>query len=136
MKILKFIIKIFYHPFTYNQGDFKIKIVDSWFSNGYIGFKYTANGGFSWRYINYANKPFLLDYNWEWDNLVYKIHPSSTFEDEFKKFSTYQKILDFEKEEYKRYVEGQKDIERQRKNIEEHRINQVKEINKKYTKTK
>jgi len=37
--ILKFIIKIFYHPFTHKPEDFKIKVVESWFSNKYVTYE-------------------------------------------------------------------------------------------------
>lgn len=129
-KVIKRILGIS-RPFTHNPEDFRLRIVPAWFSDEYASFEYSANGGESWKTIYAAESPYLgnLDYNWEWKPLAYKIYQDSTFKHEREKFSSYQKILDYEAEQTKRFREGQASIEKQRQEIAERKREQWKKIN-------
>ena len=131
MKILKFILKIFYHPFTHNPEDFKIELVPRWEGSEYVCYRYTANGGFNWRYVMCSSRPFLgcLNYDWDWEILSFKLWRDSDSDNVFGNYNTYQKILNHEKSEWNKYLEGQKDIKRQRENIRVGKIEQLKQIN-------
>jgi len=129
-KILNFIIRIFYHPFTHNPDDFKIKVVESWFSDKYVCFRYSANGGFSWKTINYAMPPFLnhIDYDWEYKSFAVSL--DRYIESTLRNFNTYQKIIDYEKDQFKKYKQGNVDVQNERINIKLKRKNLLKELNK------
>lgn len=120
----------FRKKFNHNPEDFQLKVVEAWYSKTRIAFKYTANGGKSWKYIHHANPPFLghIDYNWEWEVLTYNLG-NGDFSSEKQKFSSYQKILDYEKEQEKIYYEGQEKVERQRRLNEEKRLESFKRAN-------
>lgn len=117
-------------PFTHNPEDFKFSVVQSWFSKDYVEFEYTANGGKTWKHIHHAESPCLgsLDYDWEWKRLCYPLG-NGDFSHQKQKFSSYQKILDFEKEEEEKYRTGQESIERQRRIREEKRLEAFKRAN-------
>lgn len=120
----------FKKKFNHNPEDFQLRIVEAWYSKNRIAFEYTANGGQSWKTIKHANPPFLghIDYDWEWEDLTYSLG-SGDFSFEKEKFSSYQKILDYEKEQEKIYYEGQESVERQRRQIEEKRLEALKRAN-------
>lgn len=94
-------------PFTHNPEDFKLRIVPSWFSKDYVELEYSANGGKTWKRIYCAAAPFFgsIDYDWKWEPLHYRLG-NGDFTYEKEKFSSYQKIIDFEKSEEIRYQKG------------------------------
>ena len=104
--MLKKIKEFFYKPKTHNPEDFKVRLVPI---GGLIYFEYTANGGKNWDYIYWSSSPFVgsMDYDWEWTRVRYlagNLHENS-FASELNRFSSYQKILDYEKsqrEEFER----------------------------------
>lgn len=106
-------------PFNHDPENFKLKIVPAWFSSDYVSFQFSANGGESWETIYCASPPYLglVDYDWEWKPLAYRLNSGSTFKHEKEKFSSYQKILDYEANELKKFKEGQVSINKQRKDI-------------------
>lgn len=106
-------------PFKHDPENFKLKIVPAWFSSDYVSFQFSANGGESWETIYCASEPYLghIDYDWEWKPLTYRLSYDSTFKHEKEKFSSYQKILDYESNELKELNEGQASVNKQRKAI-------------------
>lgn len=120
----------FRKKFNHNPEDFKLKVVESWFSEDWVEFMYTANGGKSWKKIYRAESPFLghIDCDWKWSPLTYRLGDGD-FRAEKERFSSYQKILDYEKEQEKIYYEGQESVERQRRQIEERRLEALKRAN-------
>lgn len=120
----------FKKKFNHNPEDFQLRIVESWFSNEYVQFEYSANGGRTWKTIYHAEPPFLgsINYDWDWKPLSYSLG-NGNFRFEKEKFSSYQKILDYEKEQEKTYYEGQESIKRQRREIEERRLEALKRAN-------
>lgn len=120
----------FNRKFNHNPEDFRLKIVESWFSENFIEFRYSANGGQSWKKIYYAKEPLLnrIDHDWEWKTLTYKLG-SGDFSTEKKRFSSYQKILDYHKEQEEKYKKGQESHERKRKIEEEERLKALKRAN-------
>lgn len=120
----------FRKKFNHNPEDFRLEIVESWFSEDYVEFRYSANGGKSWKNIYHANPPFLgnIDYDWKWETLTYELG-SGDFRAERERFSSYQKILDYEKEQEKKYYEGQESVIRQRNLNKQQRLNALKRAN-------
>jgi len=94
-------------PFTHNPEDFRLRIVPAWFSNEWVEFEYSGNGGETWKRVHGANKPYLdhVDYDWKWEPVHYQLGDGD-FDHEKKKFSSYQKILDFEEKELIEYYKG------------------------------
>jgi len=128
-KILNYIIRLFYHPFTHNTADFKIKVVESWFSNEYVIFEYSANGGFTWKTIHYASPPNVFqEDSWEYKNLTFSL--DENVKNILENFNTYQKIIDYEKDQFEKYMQGNIDARNDRINIELDRKNLLKELNK------
>jgi hypothetical protein len=119
-KLLNKIWKFFYHPFTHNPEDFKIRVVESWFSIKYIHFQYTANGGRSWKYIYHCCPPLFsgLEYNYTWERITFPLG-NGNFSYEKEKLSSYQKILDYESEQEKKFYDG---IERRKIERKEYEI--------------
>ena len=110
------------HPFTHNPEDFKLRIVPAWFSNDWINFEYSANGGRTWKKVYGAYPPFLgsADYDWKWEPVHYQLG-NGEFTAEKGKFSSYQKILDFEKKEEIEYHNGVEAQELRRANIKKNK---------------
>lgn len=106
------------HPFNHNPEDFKLRIVPAWFSNEWIEFEYTANGGRSWKRVHGAYAPFLghVDYDWKWEPVHYKLG-NGNFDHEKEKFSSYQKILDYERSEEETYYKGMEEQKKRREKI-------------------
>ncbi|MFA5153781.1 MAG: hypothetical protein WC554_14565 [Clostridia bacterium] len=117
--------------FTDDPKDFKLRIVPSWFSEDYVSFEYTANGGKTWKTIKCADSPFLnsLEYDWKWKTLSYRLTYNADFSHEKEKFSSYQKIKDFEAAQKKIYEEGVINVEKERKEVEERRKAKYKSLN-------
>lgn len=109
---------------------FKLKIVESWFSEKYVEFKYTKNGIF-WKKIYCCRPPFLghLDYNYTWEPLCYGLG-GGNFDCEKEKFSTYEKIKEFEKQQWEEYVKGNKSVKRQRNEMKQKQLEALKRANK------
>jgi hypothetical protein len=131
MNILQILTLGLYKPFNHDPKDFKLKVVSSWFSEDYVSFKYTANGGRSWKTIRCAHEPFLgtMDDNWEWSALAYKLSPGSTFEYEKRQWETYQGVLNYEAKEWKKYLDGWEKQERRRREYVENRRKQLSALN-------
>lgn len=108
---------------------FKLKIVRSWFSDEYVEFKYTKNGIF-WKKIYYCEPPFLgcLDNDYIWEPLSYRLG-NGNFDYEKEMFSTYEKIKKFEEQEWKKYIEGNESIKRQREEMRQKRLDALKRAN-------
>lgn len=111
MKIFKIIQRILTKGFSFSTDpqDFKLEVVNTWYRGGFVNFKYTANGGLSWKLVHEAHPPLFkhaMDYNWTWEPV--SVHLTKTKELGEKKlmFNSYQKILDFEKEQNERLQKG------------------------------
>ena len=134
MNFFKKIKELFYKPFTHNPEDFKLELEQS-VGGGMVYFRYSANGGKNWKYVYWARKPFLgnIDYDWEWtrvsylcDNLI-----STSFDYELNKFSSYQKILDYEKAQSEEFDKGNKEHRAWRKKYYDDKRKTIENINKK-----
>ena len=112
------------------KDKFKLKIVKSWFSDGYINFKYTTNG-FTWKYIHCHQESWLglLDYDPTWEKLSYRFNFYSNFDYEKEKFSTAEKIKAYEAQEWKEYLNDMKSIKEQRAAIENKNELALKKLN-------
>lgn len=119
-----------YKKFNHNPKDFIIKFEETWYSEDRVILKYSANGGKSWKYVHHAKPPFLgnIDYDWEWETLKFTLGDND-LRREKEKFSSYQKILDYESEQAEIYIKGQETIERQRRIREEKRLEALKKAN-------
>ncbi len=80
---------------------FQIKIVESWFSDRYISYKYTTNG-IIWYYIKGCNKDFITHYC-SMETISHRVNYNQSKENQFKseleKWSTLEKIEQFHKNE-------------------------------------
>lgn len=114
---------------TYDPDKFKLRIVPAWFSSDYVQFEYTRNGK-TWHTIYTCSSPFLghLDYNYVWERLSYRLG-NGIFDHEKEKFSSYEKIKAYEEQQYKKYIDGNKDLERQREEIRERKKEAYKRAN-------
>jgi hypothetical protein len=116
--------------FCHNPEMFCLRIVPSWFSSDYIHYKYTANGGLKWKYIHCACEPsYGLDYNWTWDRISHQFKPSSNFDYEKERWSSYQKILDYEAKQWEIFTEGDKKHRQERDDYYRRKNEKLKELN-------
>ena len=115
-----------------NPEDFRLKISKAWSGvSDYIQFEYSTDAGRKWKSIQHASPPLFgsMAYNWEWTSLVYELKEGNKFLDEKRQFNTYQKILDYEKEEKIKYQEGCRLLEQERKSVEDRKERQIKSLN-------
>lgn len=99
MKLLDNIIKIFYHPFTHNPEDFKIKFKSTYYSDLYCNVLYTANGGITWKYIYYCQEPVFSYDDYYLRKETYNINEDYYIKKSKQAFTSYQRVLDYQKEE-------------------------------------
>jgi len=127
MRFLSYFLR---KPFNHNPEDFKLRIVRSWFSDDYVEFEYSANGGRDWKKIYNSVKPFLglLQYDYEWKPIRFRLDKGD-FTYEREKFSSYQKILDFENKEKSEYEAGMSSVIKQRNDMESKKIEALKRAN-------
>jgi hypothetical protein len=96
---------------------FKLKIVPSWFSSDYVVFKYKK--GIFWHTIHCCSETGYGIYDMcKWDYLTYRIGEGN-FDYEKEKFSTYDKIKEFEAEEWKELIDNNKKLKEEQKEYEE-----------------
>ena len=106
--IRKLLIKLgLIKPFTHNPSDFKLKLSPWWAASKYCQIEYSANGGRNWKTIREARQPLFdisiaTDYNWTFESIKEDVTRYS-LSLAYKRFPTYQSILDFENEQYDRY---------------------------------
>lgn len=125
--------KKFRIKFCHDPQMFCLKIVKSWFSDSYIHYKYTANGGLTWKYVHYAAYPACgLDYDWHWERISHSFNEHSNFDHEKEMFGSYQKILDFEAKERIRYIEGNRKHKQERAEYYQRKAKKLKELNQCY----
>ena len=134
MSVFKKIKEFFYKPFNHNPEDFRLKLEQS-YSGGMVYFKYSANGGRNWRYVYWSQSPFCghVDSNWSWERVSYSsdnLGPNS-FDYELNKFSSYQKIIDFEKPHKQEFEKWDKEHRAWRKRYYNQKSEAVKNINQK-----
>jgi hypothetical protein len=105
MKVISKIFKIFNR--SSNIDDFKLKIVPSCDNSDIINFRYSTNGGWSWKFIHTAYSPFLglIDYDWTWERLSYSLGKGN-FSGELEMFSSLDKIKAYEEAQKNRYEKG------------------------------
>jgi hypothetical protein len=117
--------------FNHDPEMFCLRLVPSWFSSDYINYKYTANGGLTWKYVHCAEEPLYgrLDYDWRWNIISHQFKPSSNFDYEKEKFGSYQKILDYEAIQWKKYTEGDKKHCQERSDYYQRKADKLKELN-------
>ena len=93
---------------------FELRFVESWFSINHVEVKYRT--GYFWHHVHYTEPP-LLDGEWyTWDRLIYRLSPNRDFEFERKKFSSLQKIQEFEKSQLEILETKNKELEISRDN--------------------
>lgn len=86
-----------------HSSKFILKIVPAWFSEDYVSFKYSRNGGITWSYIHTASRS-TLD-GWEYKRLTYRLR-NGNFDEEKRKFSSYTAVKEYEDEQYAIYLKG------------------------------
>jgi len=128
MNIFRILTFGLYKPFTHDPKDFKLKLVESWFSQTYISFRYTANGGRWWKTIKCSQRPSnTITDDWSYGDLSYKFY--GDFNHEKSKFSSYQKILDYERKEVENYYTQQEKTEKERGEYYQKIKDRIKSIN-------
>lgn len=137
MNLFKKIKHFFHKPFNHNPEDFRLKLEES-YGGGMVYFKYSANGGKDWSYVHWSRKPFLghMDYNWEWERVSYLSYnlKDGSFAHELDKFSSYQKILDYEKGQREEMEKGDKEHRAWRENYYKQKRETLDKINQKLNK--
>jgi hypothetical protein len=98
--MLSFINKIFKSPFTHDPNSFRLMITSSPKNKNLVAFKYSANGGRNWKYIYHAQQD---GHRYIWEPFTIKSISYAYSVRMSNKFSSYQRILDFEKEEKEKY---------------------------------
>ncbi len=133
MQFFKKIKEIFYKPFTHNPDDFKLELEQS-YGGGMVYFRYSANGGRNWKYVYWSQKPFLgdMDYDWLWERVSYLSNnlKEDSFTYELNQFSSYQKILDYEKQQEQEFEKGDKEHRAYRKQYYDSKRKTIENINK------
>lgn len=116
-----FFIAVFVYFFIPLGRGFSLKIVPSFLSDNFICFRYRSPKTYTWHIIYHARKPqfgigngFDWDYNWGWTPLIYGLG-NGNFNHERQMFSTYEKVKQYEKNEYQKYLNGRKDVAKQLK---------------------
>jgi hypothetical protein len=98
--MFSFLSRLFHRQFTHDQKDFRLLITPSPSEKGQITFKYSANGGGSWKYIYHAKE---TPQGLKWQFFSIKSTSYSYSVRIGKNFCSYQKILDFERLEKSKY---------------------------------
>lgn len=120
--------------FEEKRDKFRVKIVKDWtLPDDYVKFKYTTNG-LTWHYIHCCDYD---DSNYYWSQ--YKVSISSRTEisdlsEYLNRFSTLDKIKEFEEKEWTKLERGREEIKRnkQKEREKEKDFNKkLKDINKK-----
>ena len=93
---IRTIKKIFHRPFSHDIKYFRLMITTYPFNKNFFSFKYSANGGKSWKYIYHVKE---TESGVRWEPFSDKRISYSFSMNISKNFSSYQKILDFEKSE-------------------------------------
>jgi len=100
-------------PIFPKSNEFILKIEPALFSSDYIRYRYSINGGFTWKSVCAASSPLFGGENWTWGEINHKLG-NGNFDHEKQKFSSYEKIKEFEKEQTKIYNNGREKIEKNR----------------------
>ena len=97
------------------KDEFKLEVVPAWYSNDYVRFRYTINGGWSWDFVYHAKEGFLglIKYDWTFSQLGFPLG-NGDFEKEKEQFNSYEKIKSFEDLEYKKYVKRNEILKKER----------------------
>lgn len=113
--MLNFLKRLNPFRFTHDTSKFKLNVSRSSFSSDYVCFKYSGNGGIIWKTIHRCSSdPDILWGYYKWEDLTYSLG-SGKFDYEKNKFSSYQKILDYEKIQKEMYINNNERIEKQKK---------------------
>lgn len=128
MKLSTFFTFGLYKPFTHNPEDFKLRFVESWFSDKYVALQYSANGGKTWKTIKKASKPISNDDYWEIEYLIFPLKNDEQFFKDIKDgFPTYQSVIDYENKQKEKVNSKNNELDEQ---LILKRKNKVKKINK------
>lgn len=95
-----FIHKIFSKSFNHNPKDFMLMITPSPVGDNMVSFKYSANGGKTWKYV-YQSR--VSPKGLIWEPFAIKSLSYAYSVKMCKNFSSYQQILNFEKIEREKY---------------------------------
>ena len=123
MKSLKFLRLLFGI-----ESKFILKIVPAWFSSDYVMFKYSNNGGITWKYIRCAHEPLLSEENWTIGRLTHSLG-NGDFQGEKERFSSIEKIRGYEKYQYAFAKAKQEELDKHRKEIREGKTRAYKRAN-------
>ena len=128
MKILQILTLGLYKPFTHDPKDFRLKIAPAWFGDDWVKIKYSANGGKWYNTIHHAEYDILKE-RFCWEPLYVKVW-SSTSRAEL--FTSYQSILDYEKDQWEHGTSRNKENEENDKRRAEEKRNIFKTFNEKH----
>ena len=102
-----------------NPKNFKLKIVPIW-GNSFVEFHWSINKGLSWNVIKYCD----VDGVWEGIYDMYSMIPvrhgltlNSNFDFEKDKWSTYEKVIEYDKKEREKVKKNNEDLILQQKNM-------------------
>lgn len=121
----------FFYPFTDNPKDFVLKNESTWYSYQYRYILYSGNGGKTFKKVHNARQPLfdhgesLLEYNWTFEPMTFNIGYDS-FAKYQNRFKSLNDIKEFEKDEYKRFLDGCETIKQRRKDYIERLNNNIK----------
>lgn len=100
VKIFNFINRF---SFSYDISKFRFKIVESKSLDHLVVFKYSANGGITWRTIHHYNNSH------KWVELTDYLYGNYGFDTKKEQFSSYKKIINYEKNEKKKHIRLKKE---------------------------
>ena len=130
MRLSTFFTFGLYKPFTHDPQDFKLRFIESWFSEKYVILQYTANGGENWKSIKCAQEPSLDGDNWYLDVETYPLNSSEEYFKEIKeKFPTYQSVIDFENKQKEKVKRKNQELKEEEIKNQKKKIKKLQKIN-------
>ena len=130
MNIIKKYYLLVFRKFDKNDPkNFRLKIVESWFSKDFVQITYSTNNSLTWNYIHYCKDSIGIDYDYEWNRISYSLSLVTHIKSERKKFSSYEKITEYEKIEKEKLITGNKRLKKNRELKEEKRKESFKKVN-------
>lgn len=130
MKLSTFFTFGLYKPFTHNPEDFKLRFVESWFSDKYVALQYSANGGETWKTIKKASKPISNDDYWEIESLIFPLKNDEQFFKDIKDgFPTYQSVIDFQNKQKEKVKRKNQELKEEEIKNQKKKIKKLQKIN-------
>ena len=130
MRLSTFFTFGLYKPFTHDPQDFKLRFIESWFSEKFVILQYTANGGDNWKSIKYAKEPRFNGEYWCIDVETYPLNNREEYFKEIKeKFPTYQSVIDFENKQKEKVKRKNQELKEEEIKNQKKKIKKLQKIN-------